>query len=234
MRSTGSSPGDVSPSSTPDRAAPTGCTQVNRVWLPTRCACEGATDGSSGTSATTDGGGRSNEERRPARVRRAGCRRTTSRPRSRCSARCCCRATPSAPSARWRCVPPTSTSRRTSTSSTPSAPLYSAGAPADTSPSPTSCARPGCSTEIGGVETLHALQNATPAISNAAHYAKHRAGHGAAAPPDPRRRRHRRAGLQRARRRHQGARRGRDQGVQGRRAAGHRLDAAAPASSSTG
>ena len=50
-----------------------------------------------------------------------------------------------------------------------------------------------------------------------------RPGHGAAAPPDPRRRRHRRDRLQRARRRHQGARRGRDQGVQGRRAAGHRL-----------
>ena len=55
----------------------------------------------------------------------------------------------------------------------------------------------------------------------------HRAGHGAAAAPDPRRRRHRRDGLRRARRRHQGRRRGRVEGVQGRRGAGHRLHPAA-------
>ncbi len=54
-----------------------------------------------------------------------------------------------------------------------------------------------------------------------------RPGHGDAAPADLRRGRHRRARLQRARRRHQGARRGRDQGVPGRRAAGHRLDSPA-------
>ena len=54
-----------------------------------------------------------------------------------------------------------------------------------------------------------------------------RAGHGDPAPPDPRRRRHRRDGLQRARRRHQGRRRRRVEGVQGRRGPGHRLDPAA-------
>ena len=88
------------------------------------------------------------------------------------------------------------------------------------SPSPTSCAVPGCSSQVGGAEALHALQNATPAISNAAHYAQivqdtamlrrliMVAGDIAE------------IGLQRARRRHQGHRRGRVEGVQGRRAAG--------------
>ena len=40
------------------------------------------------------------------------------------------------------------------------------------SPSPTSSSRLGLLEQVGGVEALHALQNATPAISNAAAYAK--------------------------------------------------------------
>ena len=51
-----------------------------------------------------------------------------------------------------------------------------------------------------------------------------RAGHGGAAAPDQRRQRDRRDRLPRARRRHQGARRGRDQGLRGGRGPRHRLD----------
>ena len=67
---------------------------------------------------------------------------------------------------------PTSTGRPTSTSSTPSAPCTRAAARSTRSPSPTSCAGPGCSTQVGGSEAMHELQNATPAISSAGHYAK--------------------------------------------------------------
>ena len=61
--------------------------------------------------------------------------------------------------------------RPTSTSSTPSARCTRRARRPTRSPSPTSCAAPACSTQVGGTEALHALQNATPAISNAAHYA---------------------------------------------------------------
>jgi replicative DNA helicase len=50
--------------------------------------------------------------------------------------------------------------------------LYSTGAPADTITVADELRRNGLLDQIGGTEVLHALQNATPAISNAAHYAR--------------------------------------------------------------
>ncbi len=50
--------------------------------------------------------------------------------------------------------------------------LYSAGAPADTVTVADELRRAGLLAEVGGVETLHELQNATPSISSAGHYAK--------------------------------------------------------------
>ena len=50
--------------------------------------------------------------------------------------------------------------------------LYSAGAPADTITVAEELRRNGLLEQVGGTERLHELQNATPAISNAAHYAK--------------------------------------------------------------
>src|SRR5215204_6132367 len=50
--------------------------------------------------------------------------------------------------------------------------LYSTGAPADTITVADELRRAGLLEQIGGTEALHALQNATPAISNAAHYAR--------------------------------------------------------------
>jgi replicative DNA helicase len=50
--------------------------------------------------------------------------------------------------------------------------LYSTGAPADTITVADELRKVGLLEQIGGVEALHALQNATPAISNAAHYAR--------------------------------------------------------------
>ena len=50
--------------------------------------------------------------------------------------------------------------------------LYSTGAPADTITVADELRRAGLLDQIGGTEVLHALQNATPAISNAAHYAR--------------------------------------------------------------
>jgi replicative DNA helicase len=50
--------------------------------------------------------------------------------------------------------------------------LYAAGAPADTVTVADELRRAGLLAEVGGVEVLHELQNATPAISSAGHYAK--------------------------------------------------------------
>ena len=50
--------------------------------------------------------------------------------------------------------------------------LYSTGAPADTITVSDELRRAGLLEQVGGVEALHGLQNATPAISNAAHYAR--------------------------------------------------------------
>ena len=50
--------------------------------------------------------------------------------------------------------------------------LYATGAPADTVTVADELRRAGLLDQVGGVEALHALQNATPAISNAAHYAR--------------------------------------------------------------
>ncbi len=50
--------------------------------------------------------------------------------------------------------------------------LYSTGAPADTITVADELRRAGLLDQVGGTESLHALQNATPAISNAAHYAR--------------------------------------------------------------
>ncbi len=50
--------------------------------------------------------------------------------------------------------------------------LYSTGAPADTITVADELRRAGLLEQVGGVEALHGLQNATPAISNAAHYAR--------------------------------------------------------------
>ncbi len=50
--------------------------------------------------------------------------------------------------------------------------LYSSGAPADTVTVADELRRAGLIAEVGGPEALHELQNATPAISSAGHYAK--------------------------------------------------------------
>ena len=50
--------------------------------------------------------------------------------------------------------------------------LYSTGAPVDTITVADELRRAGLLDQVGGAEALHALQNATPAISNAAHYAR--------------------------------------------------------------
>ncbi len=50
--------------------------------------------------------------------------------------------------------------------------LYSSGAPVDTVTVADELRRAGLLDQVGGTEALHALQNATPAISNAAHYAR--------------------------------------------------------------
>ena len=50
--------------------------------------------------------------------------------------------------------------------------LYATGAPADTITVADELRRAGLLEQVGGAEALHALQNATPAISNAAHYAR--------------------------------------------------------------
>jgi replicative DNA helicase len=50
--------------------------------------------------------------------------------------------------------------------------LYSAAAPADTVTVADELRRAGLLAEVGGVETLHELQNSTPSISSAGHYAK--------------------------------------------------------------
>ena len=137
-----------------------------------------------------------------------------------CSARCCCRARRSARSASWACArrllqagPPAHLRRRSARCTRP-------GEPVDTVTVADELRRAGLLDEIGGAETLHELQNATPAISNAGHYAKIvqdtallRRLIGVAGEIAE-------IALQRARRRHQGARRGRDQGLQGRRATG--------------
>ncbi|MGA1075133.1 MAG: DnaB-like helicase N-terminal domain-containing protein [Ilumatobacteraceae bacterium] len=50
--------------------------------------------------------------------------------------------------------------------------LYSSSAPADTVTVADELRRAGLLDDIGGPETLHELQNSTPAISSAGHYAK--------------------------------------------------------------
>jgi replicative DNA helicase len=50
--------------------------------------------------------------------------------------------------------------------------LYSTGAPVDTVTVADELRRAGLLDQVGGTEALHTLQNATPAISNAAHYAR--------------------------------------------------------------
>jgi len=50
--------------------------------------------------------------------------------------------------------------------------LYNAGAPVDTITVAEELRRAGLLDQVGGTEGLHGLQNATPAISNAAHYAR--------------------------------------------------------------
>ena len=50
--------------------------------------------------------------------------------------------------------------------------LYSTGAPADTITVADELRRAGLLEQVGGTEALHELQNATPAISNAGHYAR--------------------------------------------------------------
>ena len=83
----------------------------------------------------------------------AGYRRTTSRPRRRCSARCCCRRTPSP---RWPSSgsgPTTSTSRPTSSSTTRSRTLVSSGEPADAVTVADELRRAGVLEDIGGPGT---------------------------------------------------------------------------------
>jgi replicative DNA helicase len=50
--------------------------------------------------------------------------------------------------------------------------LYSSGSPVDTITVADELRRAGLLEQVGGTEVLHGLQNATPAISNAAHYAR--------------------------------------------------------------
>ena len=153
-----------------------------------------------------------------------GSPRTTSTPRSRCWEPCCSRATWWAPTAELGVTSPTSTSRPTNTCTRRSGCWRPAGQPVDAVTVADELRRAGLLEEIGGVSTLLELQNATPAISNAGRYAQivqdtamlrrliTVAGDLAE------------TGVQRSRRRAQGARHRREQGLRTRRAAGHRLD----------
>ena len=114
------------------------------------------------------------DERSTAAARCAGaaeCRRTTSTPRSPCSARCCCPATPSARSPSWAC--------RSSDFYKPAHQhvfeairVLATGEPVDAVTVAEELRRTGLLDAIGGAELLVDLQAATPAISNAARYAR--------------------------------------------------------------
>ena len=109
---------------------------------------------------------------RSAAQRRAASRRTTCWPRSRCSAPCCCPATRSARSARPGLRPDEFYKPGHQHIFDAIRALYSSGAPVDTITVADELRRAGLLDQVGGTEALHALQNATPAISNAAHYAR--------------------------------------------------------------
>ena len=161
---------------------------------------------------------------RPADGRAVGSRPTTSRPRSRCSAPCCCPARRSPPRptssldaadfyrpAHGHVFEASSASTAPASRSTPS-------------PSPTSCAAPTCSTWSAARRRSSASQARTPATSSAPHYARIVGEHAPAAPAHRRRRRDRRDRLQPARRRHRGRRPRRVDGVRRRPAPRHRHD----------
>jgi hypothetical protein len=171
----------------------------------------------------------SGRDRQPPGAATAACHRTTSAPRRACSARCCCRARWWARWPSWACA------RRA---------LLQAVAPAHLRRDP----RPDGQRPAG--RHRHRRRRAAPQraarrdrwVAGAARAAERdagdlqrqplrqdRAGHGGAAPAHQRGRRDHRDGLHRARRRHQGARRGRDQGVRGGRGPRGRLHPAAVA-----
>ena len=102
----------------------------------------------------------------------AACRLTTSRLRSPSSARCCCRTTRSEPSASSNCCRRDFYRPGHQHIFDAVRALYSSGAPVDTVTVADELRRAGLLEQVGGTEALHALQNATPAISNAAHYAR--------------------------------------------------------------
>ncbi len=102
--------------------------------------------------------------------------------------------------------------------------LVSSGEPADAVTVADELRRAGVLEDIGGPGLLLDLQTATPAISNAGRYGRIVRGHRAAPPSHRGGRRDRRDRLRRARRRHQGPRRGREQGLPAGRPPGHRLD----------
>ena len=153
----------------------------------------------------------------------AASRRTTSTPRRACSARCCCRAMSSTRSASSVCYVDHFYKPAHQHIYAAIRGLIANGQPVDVVTVADELRRNGLLDEIGGAPTLLELQNATPAISNAVALRQDRQGHGAAAPADRRRQRDRRDRLPRARRRHQGARRGRDEGLRDRRGPHHRL-----------
>ena len=104
--------------------------------------------------------------------RRVGCPRTTCRPRSRCSAPCCCRAMPSRPPSEPVTSASTSTSPPTATSTTPSARCTARGEPVDPVTVADELRRAGLLDAIGGPAALLSLQANTPATSNAGRYAQ--------------------------------------------------------------
>ncbi len=106
--------------------------------------------------------------------------------------------------------------------------LYSSSGPVDVVTVADELRRHGLLDEIGGIERLNDLQNATPSVSGAEHYARIVMDTALLRRSDPHRRRDHRPRVQRARRRHQGRRPGRVEDVRGRRGPRRRLDSTDP------
>ena len=140
-------------------------------WRPTRSALRGwRPDGPAGRRFGDRRGDRDGEQR--PRTRAAGSRPTTCRPRSPCSARVLLSRDAIGAVSEQGLRPDDFYRPAHQHIFDAVRALYSTGAPADTITVADELRRAGLLEQIGGTEALHALQNATPAISNAAHYAR--------------------------------------------------------------
>ena len=152
-----------------------------------------------------------------------GCRPTTCKPKSHCSAPCCCRAKRSPPRPKAACAPTTSTSRPTATSTPPCRRCTRRGEPVDPVTVADELRRADLLDAAGGPGVLVDLQLATPGgvVGRPLRPDHHRAR--PAAEAHHRGRRDRRDRLRPARRRRQGHRPRRVDGVRDQPAARRRL-----------